>query len=56
LAARSEKSVCYTLYVDDLGRKSTLIKVKDLLHKRLLLNRTYLYVDWLYLTAREDTS
>jgi hypothetical protein len=39
LAAASEENVSYLLYVDDVGRKSTLIKVKDLLHERLLLDR-----------------
>jgi hypothetical protein len=39
LAAASEENVSYLSYVDDVRRKSTSIKVKDLLHERLLLDR-----------------
>jgi hypothetical protein len=39
LAAASEENVSHPSYVDDVGRKSTSIKVKDPLHERLLLDR-----------------
>jgi hypothetical protein len=42
LAARSDKSVCHSSYVDDMGRKSATIKVKDPLNKGLLLDRAQL--------------
>ena len=45
LAARSDKSVCHSSYVDDMGRKSATIKVKDPLNKGLLLDRAQLAVD-----------
>jgi hypothetical protein len=45
LAARAEQNVCHSSYVDDLGWKSTTIKVKDPLNKGLLFNGVQLAVD-----------
>lgn len=55
LATASEQSVCHSSYANDLGRKSTLIKVKDPLNKRLLLNRAELSIDRRCLKSWSDT-
>jgi hypothetical protein len=52
LAAASEENVCYSSYINNLGRKSTLIKVKDLLHKGLLFSRAKIEVNRRCLVSR----
>ena len=55
MATCGEQSVCYSSYVDDIGRKSTSIKAKDPLHEGLLLNWIHLEVDRPCLMLRADT-
>jgi hypothetical protein len=56
LATFLEESVGHTSYVNDMGWKSTTVKVKDPLYKRLLLVQAQLKVDRLCCVSWENTS
>jgi hypothetical protein len=55
LAACGKENVSHSSYINDLGRKSTSIKVKDPLHERLLLDRSHLEPSRRYCALGEDT-
>jgi hypothetical protein len=55
LAACGKENVSYSSYVNNIRQKSTSIKVKDPLYKRLLLNRSHLEPGRSYRALRKDT-